>query len=457
MRYIILILSMLFLQARLYAGELQVCPGCTYTTVRSAVESAKEGDTIRVQKGVYKEGALIIKKRLHLIGEGWPVIDGEKEHEMLLVEADSFHLEGFRFQNSGFGYIRDVAAVKFANSRGCKIINNRISNSFFGIYLAACHGCTVRGNTIKGSNTKESNSGNGIHLWKSDSCFITHNSVQGQRDGLYMEFTKETLISHNISADNIRYGLHFMFSDRSIYEHNTFSRNGAGVAVMYTKNIVMRANLFVDNWGSSSYGLLLKSIDNSQIENNKFLGNTTGLHIESSGKLMIQENIFRSNGWAIKVMSSSTQDSFLKNNFIANTFEVGANGSLNANYFHGNHWDKYKGYDLDRDRSGDVPYRPVSLFGMITDKVPHSVVLMHSMVADILDQVEKVNPTIIPSELEDKAPAMQENTLANNPWSRHNMKQKEENATGNKPWGLVSMFSAFVVAMVSVKAFNFKI
>ena len=58
----------------------------------------------------------------------------------------------------------------------------------------------------------------------------------------------------------------------------------------------------------------------------------------------------------------------VNNNFKANTFDIGTNGSLVMNKFDHNYWDKYEGYDLNRDNTGDVPYRPVSLFSMIVEK-----------------------------------------------------------------------------------------
>ena len=50
------------------------------------------------------------------------------------------------------------------------------------------------------------------------------------------------------------------------------------------------------------------------------------------------------------------------NNFLSNTFDVSTNGSLVLNSFNYNYWDKYEGYDLNKDNIGDIPYHPVSLF-----------------------------------------------------------------------------------------------
>jgi nitrous oxidase accessory protein len=85
---------------------------------------------------------------------------------------------------------------------------------------------------------------------------------------------------------------------------------------------------------------------------------------------------------------------------------VGTNGSLVLNSFNGNYWDKYEGYDLNRDRTGDIPYRPVSLYAMIVEQNPSAMILFRSFMASLLDKTEKVVPTITPENLKDNQPRM---------------------------------------------------
>ena len=40
------------------------------------------------------------------------------------------------------------------------------------------------------------------------------------------------------------------------------------------------------------------------------------------------------------------------------------------NTFDGNYWDRYEGYDLNRDGVGDVPFRPVSLYAVVVERMP---------------------------------------------------------------------------------------
>ena len=87
-----------------------------------------------------------------------------------------------------------------------------------------------------------------------------------------------------------------MFSDSCIYDGNRFEKNGAGVAVMYTKNVIMKKNKFLFNWGSASYGILLKEISDSRIEENIFSENSTGLYMEGCSRVTIENNNFLKTG-----------------------------------------------------------------------------------------------------------------------------------------------------------------
>ena len=95
-----------------------------------------------------------------------------------------------------------------------------------------------------------------------------------------------------------------MFSHDSAYRHNRFERNGAGVAVMYSRNVEMTSNHFAYNWGSASYGLLLKDMTDGRITGNTFDHNTSAIAMHGSNRMTIERNDFSENGWAIQVQSS---------------------------------------------------------------------------------------------------------------------------------------------------------
>jgi len=204
---------------------------------------------------------------------------------------------------------------------------------------------------------------------------IIGNQIMGHRDGIYFEFVTHSTIQNNYSHDNIRYGLHFMFSNDDGYLDNRFKGNGAGVAVMFSHGVKMYRNQFEDNWGDAAYGLLLKEISDSHIESNSFRKNTSGIYMEGASRIIMRHNLFAYNGWAMKIQASCMSITVEKNNFIGNSFDVSTNGTLVLNNFDHNYWDKYEGYDLNRDHIGDLPYRPVSMYSMIVEKNPPAMLL----------------------------------------------------------------------------------
>jgi nitrous oxidase accessory protein len=387
------------------AKTIVVSPKSAVSSLRKAIFLASRGDTILVKKGTYQSINTIVNKEVTLLGEGYPVLDAGFRDEVITVLASNVKVEGFVVANSKVGSMRDYAGIRLHKVTNVTISNNRLKNNFFGIYVSDSKNIRVAGNHCKG-NFSTLESGNGIHLWKSSRISIDNNYVTGHRDGIYFEFVTGGLIQRNTCEKNFRYGLHFMFSDDDTYLNNTFTSNGSGVAVMYSKRIKMLHNTFIENWGSSIYGLLLKDISASEIRSNQFIRNTTGIYLEACAGVTVKNNAFANNGWAIRVLANCVNSRFLKNNFTANSFDVSTNGSLNLNHFEGNYWDKYEGYDLNKDGIGDIPYRPVSLYAQIMEQIPQSVMLMRSFMVNLLDKVERSIPSATPESVKDVQPRM---------------------------------------------------
>jgi nitrous oxidase accessory protein len=76
------------------------------------------------------------------------------------------------------------------------------------------------------------------------------------------------------------------------------------------------------------------------------------------------------------------------------------------NTIDGNYWDRYQGYDLNRDGRGDVPYRPVNMYAMIVERIPSAVLLWRSFLVMLMDRAEKAIPVVTPENLRDNSPSM---------------------------------------------------
>lgn len=408
-RKVFLILSAAcFICSSAYPKTIRVGKLRAVTSIQEAVNSARNGDTILVDAGIYKERNIVIQKSILLKGINYPLLDGENKYAIISLKAKNAKVEGFKLQHTGRSDMKDLGAIMIYDSYQVTISDNILEDNNFGIFMQNSRRCTIKNNSITAYGKDEVLSGNGIHCWRSDSLVIIANKIKGHRDGLYFEFVKHSLIWRNISTNNVRYGIHFMFSNNNTYLANVFERNDAGVAVMYSKYIHMYNNHFLDNWGDAAYGILLKDITDSEISGNHFSKNTIGLYMEACSRIKLFQNSFKANGWAVNIKASCENNVFNRNNFIANTFDIGTNGSLVLNSFNGNYWDKYEGYDLGRDNIGDIPYHPVSMYSMIIDNNPAALMLFRSLIVTLLDKTEKILPGVTPEHLKDDQPLMRQ-------------------------------------------------
>ncbi|GAB5555378.1 MAG: right-handed parallel beta-helix repeat-containing protein [Saprospiraceae bacterium] len=402
-----LLILLLILPTVVQARIIKVCSDCSISSLGEAIELANDGDEIRLLSGFYKEYNLSIKKRLSIVGIDHPIIDGDQENEILIIEADSVLIEGITFQNSGKSQIKDLAAIRVKRHDYFTIRNNRIIDAFFGVFIENGRNGVIENNYLISKATNEMSSGNAIHCWYASGLTIKDNKIYQYRDGIYLEFVDQTQVINNFSEGNIRYGLHFMFSNDNLYHCNTFMANGAGVAVMFSKRIQMLENTFKNNWGRSAYALLLKEIYDAEIKDNLFEKNTIGILLEGSTRLEYQNNTFIHNGWAIQMSGGCLDNTFTKNNFLFNTLDLVVKSRMNNNTFNGNYWSEYTGYDLDKDGIGDIPHRPVKLFSYILEKAPESIILLRSFFVDLLNFSEKVSPVFTPENVLDLQPLIQ--------------------------------------------------
>lgn len=398
-------------RAEAQAATVEVSPTGAVRRVGDALAIAPPGGRVLVRAGTYSEPPLVITRPVTLEGEPGAILDGGGTHTVLTVAADDVTVRGLTVRNTGPSQREERAGILVRDARGCRIERNRLEATLFAIYLSKASDCLVRDNVVRGPGRRQMVSGNGIHVWSSQRVQLTGNDVRGHRDGIYFEFVTRGRVEGNRSEQSARYGLHFMFSNDCRYEDNTFRENGNGVAVMYSTRVEMLRNRFERNWGSAAYGLLLKDINDSRIEGNLFLGNSVGLHLEGANRNTVLANTFRENGWALKTLANAEGNLFERNAFEANAFDVGTNSRANFSRFRENFWDRYRGYDLDRNGVGDVPHAPVRLFALVVEQSPPTLILLRSLLVDLLDLAERVIPSLTPETLVDERPLMRRPVL----------------------------------------------
>ncbi|MBM3907599.1 MAG: right-handed parallel beta-helix repeat-containing protein, partial [Gemmatimonadetes bacterium] len=145
----------------LRADELIVGQGGRFATITAALEAARPGDRVLVRAGTYREPTLIVTTpRVTVEGQGWPVLDGQGEREVLVIAADDVTVRGVVAMNTGISNLEDRAGIRARDVRNCLIERNRLRQNLWGIYLQRSANCIVRDNDLEASGARQTESGN---------------------------------------------------------------------------------------------------------------------------------------------------------------------------------------------------------------------------------------------------------------------------------------------------------
>ena len=207
--------------ARAARGSCVAPAGAYRSIVGAGVAAARDGDTVdRSRRASIAEPLVVVDKRLALVGNGEPVLDGEGKHALLLVTADDVTVRGAcaaqRRHELRRGSSGDPGE---SHARGC---DDRAQSHREWLLRDLSRrrdrlpACGQRAPCDRA--TRETEAGNGIHLWTSRRI-----TIDEQRD-LAVIATASTSSScttatcaDNTSTHNLRYGLHFMYSDDCRY------------------------------------------------------------------------------------------------------------------------------------------------------------------------------------------------------------------------------------------------
>jgi nitrous oxidase accessory protein len=380
----------------------------------AAIADAPDGATVTVPPGTYP-GPIVLARPVTLVADGAVVLDGGGGGDVVRITAPDVTVRGFVIRNTGISLDRENAGITGLAPR-TTLEDNVLEDVLFGIYLKGATDSVISGNVIGGKDLAVQRRGDGIRIWQSHRTVIEDNVVRASRDAV-MWFSDDVRLRRNRVVDG-RYGLHFMYSNRNVIEDNVLEGNSVGAFLMYSRDLVVRRNVFARNRGPSGYGLGLKDMDATLGEDNVFVGNRIGLHLDTSPSSVrvhdtYRGNLFVANDIGIAFMPAVKRNRFFDNAFHENIEQVAVLGAGNfeGNTFtvdgRGNYWSDYRGYDLDGDGFGDLPYRAESLFENLMDREPKLRLFIYSPAQQAIEVAARAFPVVKPRpKLTDDAPLM---------------------------------------------------
>jgi len=234
-------------------------PG-NYSSIRSAIGAASEGDTVFVCNGTYYEN-VVVNKTVNLAGEN---------KETTIVDGGGWF---------GFGYVFKVTANR-VNISGFTIKNSTTTydpaDSVLGLgvgIIISANNTTVLGNIIT-ENTF------GISIENSFNNKVTTNIILNNGDGIGLLESSENIIENNVITDHNRnfqaWGQSFNNGVSIMYNaynntivNNTISNNsGIGIHLSYLcENNSIYYNNFINNSENVNDSCNNNSWDNGQYGN----------------------------------------------------------------------------------------------------------------------------------------------------------------------------------------------
>ncbi len=385
------------------AATLSVAPG---ESIADTLARASEGDVIQVPAGVYRE-RLSIDRKVTVEGAPGAVIDGEGTGTVVRVLAPGVALKGLTIRGSGANFNAEDAAVRV---EAADVVLERLvlDDALFGVFALQADRCVIDRCAIVGKDLEVPKRGDGIRLWYSSGCRLTHNEVERSRD-VVIWYSSDTVVEDN-RVRHSRYGLHYMYSDHNVFRRNRFEDNEVGAAIMYSKKVELTENAFSFSTGPSAVGLLVKDADDIFIRGNRFIANASALFFDGApqsrgARVDVVDNLVARNDVGVVLQPSSRGLRFWGNAFVGNRTQVQVQGETSqpmANSWsvegRGNYWSDAVLYDRDGDGVSELPYRAESTYESLSDRRPELAFFAGTPAAEAIDGAARLFPIFEPRE-----------------------------------------------------------
>ena len=395
-----------------FAAELRVRPG---ESIAATIDSAAPGDTVLVERGVYREN-LLISKPLTLKGLDRPRIDGGLKGDTIRVEAVDVTLSGLLVTDSGDDLGAQNAGIYIRpGAHRARVENCAITYSLFGLWIEKANDVRIVGNLITGKRDLQSAlRGNGIQLYNTTGALIENNHVSFVRDGIYVDVSHRAVFRGN-HVHHTRYGTHYMNSYHNVWENNAVHDNRGGLALMETRDQLVRNNRV---WNNSDHGIMLRTIQDSVVENNIVAGNQRGFFIYDAEYNTLRGNLVIDNEVGVHLWAGSFNNQVDRNDFIRNRQQVRYVATRDQDWGkkEGNFWSNYLGWDRDGDGRGDVPYEASDVVDRLVARLPVVKLLLNSPAIQTLRLISRQFPVLRAPSVVDANPRMRPHYGEWNEW-----------------------------------------
>lgn len=385
-------------------------------SIAAAVRAASPGDTVEVAHGEYAE-RIVIDKPLTLRGIGRPTIRGGFAGDVIRVRASDVTIEGLIVRDSGIDQTAQNSGIYIEPGAHRPVVQDcDVVSSLFGIWLEKADDARIRRNTIVGRRDLQSVArGNGIQVYDSTGAQVLDNHISYARDGIYVDLSRKSVFRGN-RIHHLRYGTHYMNTNNSVWENNEVYMNRGGLALMEVRNLQVRNNIA---WGNADHGIMLRTIQDSTVENNVVAGNGRGFFIYDAEYNAVRGNLVMGNEVGVHLSAGSGNNKVDGNDFIDNVQQVKYVAARDVEWgkARGNYWSNYSGWDQDGDGKGDIAYEANDVMDRLNGQYPLLKLVLNSPALQTLRFVARQFPVLRAPSVVDRNPRMRPSNQDWKKWS----------------------------------------
>lgn len=371
--------------------------------VQARIDSAPEGHVLCLEPGRHA-GPLEITRRITLRGRSGAVVESRGRGTTISIEADGAALVGGAVDGSGGRFDLLDAAVR-VRADDVLVEGVTIRRALFGLLAERSERLRARGNRIVGDPGQTLGlRGDGIRLWEVRESVVERNHLSHSRD-IVVWYSPGNRISGN-RVEGGRYGTHLMYSHGNEIVGNEYVGGVVGVFAMYSRDLAIRDNVVARAGGAAGVGLGAKESGGLVVTGNWFVANTVGVYLDTSPLEPSDENVFTGNTFRFSEAAVVFHGRADRNRFEANSFRdnrvtvrVEGRGDALAARWRGNHFGDYRGYDLDGDGIGDLPYELRSLSSSLETRRPSLAFFRGTVAMGLVELAGEALPLFQPTTL----------------------------------------------------------
>lgn len=331
--------------------------------LQEAIDNAPPYSILKLPAGTYY-GNININKPLTIIGkEDGVIIQGDKTTTVVKINSSNVTLQNLTINGSGERMDRLDAGISINSAKHCLIQNCKILDSLYGINMNIVSDSQILSNYITSKELEISLRGNALKMYYAHNNLIQDNLIENARD-VTLNYSNHNLFKENKFLNN-RFASHLSLSNNNNFIKNTYKYNSVSIMLMGAKDTNITQNFIQSSKGAAGIAVMIGGVSNLRFEKNTLKYNAKAMYVDGQEKAKgmkryIINNEISHNGEALHFHASIKDNTITHNRIFGNIDDIVKDVEGNfgtSNLVEYNYWDRYTGFDSDKDGIGDTPHQ----------------------------------------------------------------------------------------------------